>query len=140
MSTVLYFKRLTKNKRNCILCQVEYQPTNNGQKYCTLKCQEALYVKKYSRGKTLWARKWRKENPKTHLDRIMKYTRLNPEKKKARSIVEMGINSGRLIRPSVCSNCFNEGRIDAHHPDYSKPLEVIWLCRSCHIKLHKAKC
>jgi len=26
--------------------------------------------------------------------------------------------------------------IQAHHPDYSKPLEVIYLCVYCHHKLH----
>jgi hypothetical protein len=28
--------------------------------------------------------------------------------------------------------------VEMHHPDYSKPLLVIWLCRPCHLALHKA--
>lgn len=24
-----------------------------------------------------------------------------------------------------------------HHPDYSKPLEVVWMCRPCHLAEHK---
>jgi hypothetical protein len=23
-----------------------------------------------------------------------------------------------------------------HHPDYDKPLEVVWVCRSCHLDIH----
>lgn len=26
---------------------------------------------------------------------------------------------------------------EAHHPDYSKPLKIVWLCRSHHLELHK---
>ncbi len=29
-------------------------------------------------------------------------------------------------------------KVDAHHEDYAKPLVVKWLCRSCHVSLHKA--
>ncbi len=45
-----------------------------------------------------------------------------------------------LDRPDICSDC---GAVDVvihgHHEDYSKPLEVIWLCVSCHMKLHERK-
>lgn len=56
-----------------------------------------------------------------------------PEKQRARWEVRKAIKKGSLIRPQICSNCHKESKhIDAHHPDYSKPLEVTWLCKSCH--------
>jgi len=36
-----------------------------------------------------------------------------------------------------CDICGTEENIHGHHPDYSKPLDVIWLCKSHHDKLHK---
>lgn len=46
-------------------------------------------------------------------------------------------NSFRLLltRPS-CSKCGSKERIERHHPDYSKPLEFVLLCRACHRKIH----
>ena len=43
---------------------------------------------------------------------------------------------GTLIRPTVCSECGQGGKIYGHHTDYTKPLEVVWLCVKCHIKAH----
>jgi hypothetical protein len=39
---------------------------------------------------------------------------------------------GLLIRPLHCERCLKESKPDAHHEDYTKPLEVKWLCRTCH--------
>jgi hypothetical protein len=54
----------------------------------------------------------------------------------ARRIVRNALLSGRLIKPRACTRCdkIQKRIIDlhAHHEDYSKPLEVIWLCRACH--------
>jgi hypothetical protein len=36
------------------------------------------------------------------------------------------------LRPQHCSACGVECKPQGHHPDYSKPLEVVWLCRPCH--------
>ena len=51
----------------------------------------------------------------------------------ARNRMAKAIASGRLVRPSTCSACGKTGMIEGHHRDYSKPLDVTWLCRRCHM-------
>ena len=41
-----------------------------------------------------------------------------------------------IIRPGSCAKCQAVCRPVAHHPDYSRPLSVVWLCRSCHALEH----
>lgn len=60
----------------------------------------------------------------------------NPEKYKARYLVRNAIVAGKLKKPTRCSVCKKQGRIHGHHPDYSKPLEVVWLCDQCHRQIH----
>jgi hypothetical protein len=57
-----------------------------------------------------------------------------PDRKKAHLKTRNAIVKGLLIRPKACSTigCTSKGRIDAHHEDYSKPLEVRWLCTFHH--------
>ena len=50
--------------------------------------------------------------------------------------VAQAIRKGILTRPSECSSCQTTGRIEGHHSDYTKPLEVIWVCTPCHNKIH----
>ncbi len=49
--------------------------------------------------------------------------------------VRAAIRDGRLKR-QPCQVCGAENT-EAHHPDYSKPLEVIWLCVPHHGAEHK---
>lgn len=61
-----------------------------------------------------------------------------PEKARARSLLSNAIVDGKIIKPSICSLCSSvEFMIEAHHPDYSKPYDVIWLCRPCHGIVHR---
>ncbi len=48
------------------------------------------------------------------------------------SRVFRAIKAGELVRPSTCSECGSGGAIEASHEDYSRPLDVTWLCRPCH--------
>lgn len=47
------------------------------------------------------------------------------------------LKDGVLVRPKQCSVCPSTKNIEGHHEDYSKPLEIIWLCKSCHHKRHR---
>jgi len=54
---------------------------------------------------------------------------------KAHSAVGKAIRSGDLVR-QPCIRCGEEKSV-AHHEDYDKPLEVMWLCQTCHKQRHK---
>jgi protein-arginine kinase activator protein McsA len=55
-----------------------------------------------------------------------------------RMLADSAIRSGKLSRPSICALCDEEkAQIEAHHVDYGKPYDVIWLCTECHGKAHR---
>ena len=60
----------------------------------------------------------------------------SPFKSKAHSAVRRAIARGDLVRPDCCQDCGASGKIHGHHEDYSKPLDVEWLCPPCHHKRH----
>lgn len=58
-----------------------------------------------------------------------------PERAKARKAVKDAVRRGELTKPTKCQGCFEtfpKHLIHGHHHDYSKPLEVTWLCAPCH--------
>ena len=56
----------------------------------------------------------------------------NPNKISAHKAMSGALKSGQLVRASSCEKCGRSGRIEGHHRDYSKPLDVQWLCTKCH--------
>lgn len=50
--------------------------------------------------------------------------------------VSRALKSGKLVRPDHCALCKTPCLPNGHHDDYSKPLDVIWCCDSCHGKRH----
>lgn len=80
----------------------------------------------------------RSKNPErikaiTEITRIWRQEDLR--RSKAHSAVGRAIRSGDLVR-QPCIKCGEEKSV-AHHEDYDKPLEVIWLCHPCHKQRHK---
>lgn len=55
----------------------------------------------------------------------------------ARMAVATAIDAGNLVRPDMCSVCKQVGKVQAHHEDYSRPLDVAWLCIDCHAGAHR---
>jgi len=60
----------------------------------------------------------------------------NTDKKRARWAVANALRRGKLTKPDVCAKCDKAVPLEAHHPDYSKQLDVVWLCKTCHEKTH----
>jgi hypothetical protein len=63
-----------------------------------------------------------------------------PERRRAGRLVNKAIKRGDLVRPGRCQKCGVGCYPDASHHDYARPLDVEWLCKSCHfIKDHKLR-
>lgn len=61
----------------------------------------------------------------------------HPERRAARVAVGNAVRDGRLQK-QPCVTC-GARRVHAHHPDYSKPLAVTWLCSSHHAAVHQRR-
>lgn len=91
-------------------------------------------------------RKWRaKKDPlkryETNRRARRRHEARNPEKAAARDAVQRAVRSGKIVRQpcEVCNVTHGSQRrdgsvvkVEAHHDDYSKPLEVRWVCTEHH--------
>lgn len=79
--------------------------------------------------------------------RVHKYQELNPgshgkgqedkSRGKAQRALNYAVESGRIQKPDTCQLCHNPARLHAHHwHGYDNPLDVVWLCPSCHHFAH----
>ena len=60
----------------------------------------------------------------------------NPNYQTAHNAVARAIKAGTLLR-SQCQVCGRKTDVQAHHEDYEKPLDVMWLCPPCHHARHQ---
>lgn len=101
-----------------------------------------------------WMRKWRAEHPqeamnaarRAHKRRagvllsdeekkkrtagVIAWQKKHPERFSVHQQVYRAVKAGKLVR-KPCHLC-GEIKVEAHHFDYSKPLEVEWVCRHHH--------
>lgn len=56
-------------------------------------------------------------------------------KRKAWNKVYYALKTDKITKPNVCQICGKAENIQAHHDDYSKPLDVTWVCQYCHVEL-----
>jgi hypothetical protein len=81
---------------------------------------------------------YRKEYAKTHPEvfraSTMRSRAKYPERHRARNLLYYYVKIGKVVKPKICKDCKKRKPLEGHHPDYSKPLDVEWLCRSCHCK------
>ncbi len=123
------------NHEDILKYQIEYYQKNRKRKIREAKIN---YYKNFERRK-ITKKIWEKNNlVKLREYRRKYYVEIYPyEKKKAIWTVDNAIRAGKIIRDKKCSLCFSKKRIQAHHENYKKPLDIKWLCQVCHKKQHR---
>ena len=138
--------------RRCKPCGVEKELTSEnfyrdknksrGYEYTCKDCRKKRDKEKPKRDSSGYYERYVKGNPskvREYVERNRKHQEKYREEYKlssrCRSAVYMAIKKGILMRPDECEWCGkSKKRIEAAHYDYSKPLDVKWLCSSCHKK------
>lgn len=70
---------------------------------------------------------------KRRVEYARRMNKRSPEKYKARNMVKNYLRDGKLFK-KPCEMC-GEIKVQAHHTDYSKPIDVMWLCRKHHLMI-----
>ena len=95
-----------------------------------------IYRKKHRDKFNEYQKRYREKHPEIYEKIRKKYYKNHKQ-----HILRMGVIQQRARKnvhlKSECQYCGTAEKLERHHFDYSKPLEVITLCRLCHIRLHK---
>lgn len=154
-------------KRVCSICKIEkdledfYKSKIEklGREYRCKECASKK-MKKYigkdpegwKKRSKVWREKKVKENPNFYKERYIqfkesndKYQKKNRDKNKikhqAHAQVYWDLLKGKISKPETCENCMKvpKNRLEAHHPDYNEPKNIIWLCKECHVLADKLR-
>lgn len=129
--------------KRCRVCDVEkpldafnrYRRSPDGHDSLCRDCNRARqreYREKNPHKKQEWVEKNRERYGETR-----RRQRRDPKKREAHRRVQYAVEVGRLVKSESCEGCGAAGcRIEGHHHDYDKPLEVRWLCSTCHRAEH----
>lgn len=91
------------------------------------KCRQ--YSKKYRERNLEIVRERKREHEK-------KYRKVKVVEYKARKEVHRALKKGVLEKAKSCRICGLEKKLEAHHMDYTRPLEITWVCSLCHGGIH----
>lgn len=117
-------------KRICLNCKKKLIK-DGSIKFCSRKCY-GQYRSKYYVGEksSAWKGGITKNLSLYHFFRRHKIQKQDEAYHKLNGALKRG-----KIEKEKCFFC-NNPKTESHHYDYSKPLDVIWICTKCHGKLH----
>jgi RecJ-like exonuclease len=129
--------------RLCKICAKEFQ-SKHGKLFCSKECKRTqrriTRMEDYFRhreARLLSSYLWGKEHPEQNFKAVKAWRSKNPDGMKAQITIGNMSRRGKITYPDVCPKCGGSGKIHAHHPDYSKPKEVEFMCARCHKDEHR---
>ena len=123
----------------CEYCKKEFK-SNRKKRFCSKFCLiKHTNIRRKDTQKEYycqWYKKYGRNRADNYIEMAMNWELENPEKVQAHHKVKNAIKAHKIIKPFICEHCKTEKKLHAHHKDYNKPLDVMWLCASCHKKIH----
>lgn len=110
----------TSNKKTCKEC-IKSRAINN-------RLNKIEYYRSYDKARASQPK--RKANA---IKVINAWKAQFPNRRKAQIILGNAVRDGR-IEKQPCFICGEKS--EAHHPDYDRPLDVVWLCPAHHKQVH----
>ena len=97
------------------------------------------YLKKYYEKNrercNLLKKEYKKRNKGTYAKLQREYRKRYPEKILAHTLSK----KIKIPEKKLCEGCESNLAKEKHHQNYNKPLEITFLCKSCHTKIHRGK-
>jgi hypothetical protein len=94
----------------------------------------AAYYEKHREQEYVRFQEYYRTSP--HKRAALKAAQLSP-RGVARQTLHSAVRGGAVTKPTSCEECGLTALLHGHHEDYSKPLDVEWLCPACHGKRHR---
>ena len=129
----------------CIECgedkEANFYPNNKSRcKACCKKRSITIYHPRRTQKQAEYYKRWYDERgrkrPDNYKDVIVLWQSNHQDSVKASRKVLRAIREGLLERPVKCSLCGKPRKTNGHHEDYNSPYAVLWVCASCHKKIH----
>lgn len=93
------------------------------------------YHRRMSEALSEYKKHWAEQNKDKTRAAKQRYIAQNPDKRFCHVALNNAVRDKKIMK-EPCEKC-GEKKSEAHHEDYSKPLEVLWLCRKCHARHHR---
>ena len=97
----------------------------------------------YKQRQAIYYREWYRKNGRRRASDYSSVTlgwaESHPVARVAGRAVTRAVRDGVLSRPDTCTLCRRVTRVVGHHEDYTKNLDVEWVCASCHKKIHSSE-
>lgn len=114
----------------CRVCTSAYQKARRER----LNASKPPEWKKKTADIAAYRKDWLKDKPGYMTQKKREWWQKNKDKMRVRDAVKYALKTGKLVK-TPCHVC-GEERVEGHHPDYSRPLDVVWLCREHHLQVH----
>ena len=116
----------------CRACNAAYQKARRVAAAASMP----VSWKKKTANMAEYMKEWKKANPGYVTQKKKEWYAKNRDRLRVREAVKYALKSGKLVK-TACHVC-GKDNVEGHHPDYSRPLDVVWLCREHHLQIHSA--